>query len=109
MQTKTLHIVLDYLQDTFHFDKDETRKLLVMLRKTLADALPILKREDTDSIYHRSHKLHSEFQICGHQPLSDLAQTIERQAKKGIIEREKINDLLTQCAALNVEIGEWLG
>jgi len=108
MQTKALHTVLEHLHVTFDFDNEETRKLLGMLHKTLIHSVPVLRSEETDSIYHTSHKLHSELHMCGYESLSELATEIELNAKKGIIERTVIDDFLAKSQAFSVAIENWL-
>jgi HPt (histidine-containing phosphotransfer) domain-containing protein len=108
MQTQALNNVLEHLRVTFNFDKDETKKLLKMLHKTLTESISTLRGEQSENIYHTSHKLHSELHMCGYEDLSELAATIELQAKKGIIERVLIDDFLSQSKSFASEIEEWL-
>jgi hypothetical protein len=108
MQTKVLGNVLEHLQSSFAFDKEETRKLLVMLHKTLTEARPDLLSNESERIYYKSHKLHSELHICGCEGLADIATEIEAQSKKGIVEQALIEDFLARSSAFGKEIQEWL-
>ena len=108
MQTQALNNVLEHLRLTFDFDLDETTKLLRMLHKTLIESAPILQCDNSDSIYHASHKLHSELHMCGYESLSELAASIEAQAKNGAIDGPQIEDFLSQSAAFVLSIEIWL-
>lgn len=108
MQTQALNSVLEHLRITFDFNEEEARKLLKMLRKTLAESVHTLQATDSDKIYHTAHKLHSELHMCGYEELSELAAAIEAQAKKGTIDRPQIEDFLAQSSAFVITIDMWL-
>jgi HPt (histidine-containing phosphotransfer) domain-containing protein len=100
--------LLSHLQDKFHFDQDEARRLLTMLRSTLTGAIPVLLGDDAAMIYQRVHKLHSELHICGYGYLATLAMSIEVQARQGIADRTQIDELLDKGRQLTAEIDVWM-
>jgi len=108
MQTKALDMVIEHLSHTFHFDQNETKKLLEMLRSTLSESIPNLRSTDTGRIYMQAHKLHSEFHSCGYERLSEIAEAIELQAKSGSIDQQQIDEFLAQLADFAAAIDQWL-
>jgi HPt (histidine-containing phosphotransfer) domain-containing protein len=108
MQTQALTSVLEHLRITFDFDEEETRKLLKMLHRTLTEAVPVLRREDIETVYQRSHKLHSELHICGHDELADVAANIEAEAKRGVISRDEIEDFISRSETFSSDLLVWL-
>jgi HPt (histidine-containing phosphotransfer) domain-containing protein len=108
MQTKALDMVIQHLSNTFQFDHKETEKLLKMLRRTLGESVPNLRSSDTERVYQQAHKLHSELHSCGYDRLSDLAESIERQAKAGAVGETLIDEFLVQASDFASEIDRWL-
>jgi len=109
MQTHALNNVLKHLKDTFAFDKEETRNLLSMLHKTIMESPKALLSGQTDKIYDKSHKLHSEFHSCGHEELAALAAEIEINAKMGVVEQSLIDDFLSRATIFAKSLEDWLG
>ncbi len=108
MQKQALHLVIEHLSDTFHFDKNETKKLLKLLRRTLAEAIPNLLSADPGRIYRQAHKLHSELHSCGYEQLSEMAEAIELRAKSGSVSQPQIDEFLAQAADFATAIDLWL-